>query len=357
MSDDFDPVGFLEDAVAIPSHEDPGEMRDFLVGTLEDGGIEATVDAAGNTIATVGSGSPHVVLNTHIDTVPPHVPPEREGDVLHGRGACDAKGPLAAMLDAVMADPPTRVTLAVTPDEEVNSTGAAALDLDPDAFIVGEPTDLDVCAAARGRFEAVVSITGENAHAAEAWKGVNAVAAAGPVLEGIGSFDATAGPASHPMLGDPALTPTVIHGGETSNQVPDWCEITVDRRSVPPEEAEGFRTALEAHLRDIVPDRAGVSVALEDRETPFLEAWATDEDAAVVRAMAAASGGVVRPFTAATEAAYFADRAPTVVFGPGVLVDDEGPVAHADREYVRLPDVRAAGRAMRKGLQHLAGGD
>ncbi|MDX1746728.1 MAG: peptidase dimerization domain-containing protein, partial [Halobacteriales archaeon] len=210
------------------------------------------------------------------------------------------------------------------------------------------------CAAARGRFEAVVSLTGENAHAAEAWKGVNAISAAGHALSGIESYDSAAGPGSHDMLGDPALTPTVIRGGDTSNQVPDWCDITVDRRSVPPEEAEEFRQELAVHLLEVVPGPAEVSVALEDRETPFLEAWATDESTAVVRAMAEASGGTVRPFTAATEAAYFAARAPTVVFGPGVLVDDEGPVAHADREYVRLPEVRAAGRAIREGLNTLA---
>ena len=355
MSSAFDPAAFLETAVGIPSHEDPSEMRAFLVETLAEHGVDASVDDAGNTVATVGTGDPHVVLNTHIDTVPPHVPPKRDGDVLRGRGACDAKGPLAAMLDAVLSDPPGRITLAVTPDEEVNSTGAAALDLDPDCFIVGEPTDLAVCAAARGRFEAVVTLTGENAHAAEAWKGVNAVAAAGPALAGIESFDGEAGPDAHEMLGEPALTPTVIRGGDTSNQVPDWCEITVDRRSVPPEEAEGFRAGLEAHLREVVPEPAGVTVTLEDRKTPFLEAWATPEDAAVVRALARASGGPVRPFTAATEAAYFAGRAPTVVFGPGVLVDDDGPVAHADREYVRLPDVRAAGRAIREALGDLAG--
>jgi acetylornithine deacetylase/succinyl-diaminopimelate desuccinylase-like protein len=75
---------------------------------------------------------------------------------------------------------------------------------------------------------------------------------------------------------------------------------------------------------------------------PHPEAFATDEDAPLARVLRDASGGEVRPFGAATEASYFAADAPTVVFGPGVLADDDGPVAHADREYV---DRREIGRA------------
>ena len=354
----FDPVDFLEAAVDTPSHEDVGPMRDRLVATLEEHGVEATVDGAGNVLAErpgrgPASGTPHVVLNTHLDTVSPHVPFARDGDVVRGRGACDAKGPLAALLDAFLAVDGPRLTLAVTPDEETLSTGAAALDLDADAFVVGEPTGLDVCHAARGRFEAVVTLTGANAHAAEAGEGVNAVAAAADALRAMTTFDAERGPPAHESLGPPLLTPTVVRGGGAANQVPDACAITVDRRSVPPETADGFRDALAAHLRAAVDDAVGVEVALADRPTPFLEAFATPADAPLVEALAAASGGAVRPFSAATEAAYFAERAPTVVFGPGDLADDDGAVAHADREYVRVDDVRAAAAALREALTGL----
>jgi acetylornithine deacetylase len=361
-SEAFDPIAFLERAVAVDStDEDVAAMRALLRETLESHGVTATVDSAGNTLASRGAAaadcSRHVVLNTHIDTVPPHVPFERDGDVIRGRGSCDAKGPLAALLAAFLAVDPgdARVTLAVTPDEEVLSTGAAALDLDGDLYVVGEPTGLDVCTAAKGRFQGTLYLSGVAAHAAEPHSGTNAVAALEPTLRAIRAFDADRDP--HPDLGPATLTPTVVDGGAATNQVPADCSLVVDRRSVPPETAEGFRSAFEAAVRERVPDDVGVSFALTDRPTPFLEAFATDPDHELVRTLAAAAreaggSGRVRPFTAATEASYFAPT-PTVVFGPGVLADDEGAVAHAEREYVPVAEVRQAADALTRTLDAL----
>jgi len=376
----FDPVEFLTDAVAIPSHEGVDEMRSYLVGALADAGVDATVDAAGNTLARrtgpAADSGPHLVLNTHIDTVPPHVAFERDGDVIRGRGSCDAKGPLAALLAGFLrADVRRgRLTLAVTPDEETLSTGAAALTgaaggtgsgdaptLDGDLYVVGEPTGLDVCPSARGRFEATVELLGTAGHAAEAASGANAVAALEPALAAIRTFDDDREP--HPQLGEPSLTPTVVSGGGAANQVPEDCRLTVDRRSVPPETAGEFRDGLAAAVRETTPAGIRAEVAMADRETPFLGPFATDPDHELVTTLAAAAdeageaagtGGAVRPFTAATEAAYFAP-APTVVFGPGGLKDDEGAVAHARREYVRVPEVRAAGRAVERAVTELLG--
>ncbi|WP_276300469.1 M20 family metallopeptidase [Halorussus lipolyticus] len=365
----FDPIDFLERAVQTPSHEEVGKMRDLLVETLEsadtgaeDAEISVEVDDAGNTIAVRDSGrvGPHVVLNTHIDTVPPHVPFERddESGTIRGRGSCDAKGPLSAMLAAFLGTSPERgrVTLAVTPDEETDSTGAADLELtpDPDAVIVGEPTELDVCNAGKGRFQATVTVRGANAHAAEPESGVNAVRAVGDLLAALDSFDDREDrPDESDLLGDSTLVPTTIEGGTATNQVPAECSFVVDRRSIPPETAEGFRDALESHLRDHAPEGVGVEVTLAERETPFLAAFETPADSAVVRELRDASGGAIRPFGAATEASYFAEEAPTVVFGPGALADDEGAVAHAPREYVRIAEVESAADALEETLAAL----
>ncbi|WP_458206930.1 M20 family metallopeptidase [Haladaptatus sp. NG-SE-30] len=350
----FDPITFLERAVQTQSHESVAEMRTLLVDTLDAAGVESHVDDAGNVIAERGGGEdgPHVVLNTHIDTVPPHVPFSRDDDEIRGRGSCDAKGPLAALLDAFFAVEPDRgtVTLAITPDEETNSTGAAALDIDADAVIVGEPTGLDVCNAARGRFQATVTLRGENAHAADPDDGVNTVGALSPVLSALDTFDPGE---AHPELGAPTLTPTTVEGGTATNQIPAECSFVVDRRSVPPEGAEEFRKGLETHLRRAAPVEVDVEVALAERDTPFLEAFETPADSRLVRALRDASGGEVRPFGAATEASYFAQGAPTVVFGPGVLADDDGAVAHGPREYVRVDEVEAAADAVTETLRKL----
>ncbi|MFB6205926.1 MAG: M20 family metallopeptidase [Haloglomus sp.] len=362
----FDPLSFHERAVRTASHESVDEMRDLLLETLADAGAAPRVDDAGNTVA-VREGArdgPHLVLNTHIDTVPPHVPFEtaEDGAVVRGRGACDAKGPLAALVGAFLdaSVERGRLTLAVTPDEETTSAGAAALAFgdDPlraDGYIVGEPTGLDVCTAAKGRFEGTLTVTGEAAHAAEPESGTNALRGLAPLLEALDTFDDERGPGTDPQLGTPTLTATTVEGGEAINQIPAVVRVGIDRRSVPPETADGFARALNEHLRATAMAGTDVDFALTERETPFLEAFATDPDEPLVERLVAASGGDRRTFGAATEASYFAADAPTVVFGPGDLADDEGAVAHAAREYVRREAVVAAGEAVTETVTSLLG--
>lgn len=352
----FDPLAFHERAVRTPSHETPEPMRDLVVETLCEQGVKPRIDDAGNTLMEKSGADPgpHIVLNTHLDTVSPHVPFRREGSIVYGRGACDAKGPLAALVAAFLAFDPGRgrLTLALTPDEETTSDGAAALDLGGDGYIVGEPTGLGVCTAAKGRFEGTITVHGTNAHAAEPDAGVNAVAAVEDVLSAVNSFDRHRGPDTHSALDGPTLTPTVIRGGDAVNQIPDRCTITLDRRSVPPETAARFEAALNEHLTERTD--ADCVFSLTDRDTPFLEAFATPEENDLVAALVAAGSDDVKPFTAATEASYFAP-APTVVFGPGVLTDEEGAVAHADREYVHQRAIERASEIVHSALESLLG--
>ncbi|MHB9288353.1 M20 family metallopeptidase [Halobacteriales archaeon Cl-PHB] len=376
----LDLAAFHRQAIDLPSHEDVDAMRAFLLETLADADATPRVDEAGNLLATRGNpaavdgdAGTHLVLNTHFDTVAPHVPYDRrdsvpgapddavEGtdehgdpDVVCGRGACDAKGPLAAMvaafLDAAVGD--GAVTLALTYDEETHQTGAGHLadTLSADCYVVGEPTGLDVCTAARGQFEGTITLRGESAHAADPADGANAIRAAAPVLEALDSYDAERGPVPHEVLGEPTLTATMVDGGEAVNQVPAECTITFDRRSVPPERSAEFPDSLAAHLADVVPEGIECSVELVRPDTPFPDAFATDAEAAIVETLQAAGAGQARPFGAATEASHFAPDAPTVVFGPGDLADEYGPVAHADREYVRLSAVRTAAAVLRESI-------
>ena len=398
MSVEFDLQRFHREAVEMDSTEEVGPMRDLLVATLDRAGADPTIDELGNIVATRGATDPdaaaetgtHLVLNTHIDTVAPHLPYERRaeppgdeqidgtgetrtgpdgggteprdsdplsGDVICGRGACDAKGPLAALVDAFLTVSPDSgaVTLAVSIDEETTQTGGAHLaeTIDADGYIVGEPTGLDVCTAAKGQFEGTVTVHGESAHAADPGSGMNAIRAAAPVLQAMESYDDKRGPETHETLGRPVLTPSMVEGGEAANQVPAECVITFDRRSVPPETSEEFCPAFEEHLAQWLPDGMDLDVALIRPDTPFPDAFATDRDAELVHTLGTASGGAVRPFEAATEASYFADHGPTVVFGPGDLTDEFGAVAHSKREYVRLSEVRTAARAVRETVERL----
>jgi len=353
----FTREAFHRAAVETPSHEDVTAMRELLVGTLESDGIDTERDREGNILASRGSGEPELVLNTHIDTVPPHIPYERDGDIVRGRGACDAKGPLSAFLDAFLAADVAdgQLTLAITTNEETTQTGGAHLGerLSADGYIVGEPTGLDVCHAARGQFEGELTIHGESGHASDPANGTNAIRAVAPILQALESYDQQGGPGAHDLLGPPTLTPSVIEGGEAINQIPAACTLRFDRRTVPPETVEGFFSDLEAHLAGWLPDAYDLDVGLVRPEMPAPEAFATDPDERLVETLLDASGGDLRPFGAATEASYF--DGPVVVFGPGVLADEQGPVAHADREYVDTAELEAAAVAVRETVERLLG--
>src|SRR3712207_8643714 len=112
-------------------------------------GFRAEVDAAGNAVGTIGDGPRRVVLLGHIDTVPGRIPVRIEDGVLHGRGAVDAKGPLAAFVVAgAAASLPEGVRLTVVGavgEETLGSLGATWLARHrqaPDAVVIGEPSEI-----------------------------------------------------------------------------------------------------------------------------------------------------------------------------------------------------------------------
>ena len=354
---DLDPVAFLEETVPIESHESVKAMRDYLLENV----TGATPHKSGCVVAEKGDATEEgetIVFNTHMDTVAPHLPYERDEGMIRGRGACDAKGPLAAMVSAYerfdAKDSDFAVRLVISPDEETLSRGLHEYLRDEggediDFAVVGEPTSLDVCTAAKGRFEATVEFVGESAHAASGG-GKNAVSYASEAVSRLESIKAE----SDKLLGESRLTVTLFEGGEASNRVPERATITLDRRPLPHESAEDFVALVDETLDGIECD---YEMRLAERPTPFLEAFRTDEDDAYVRTFVESverAGGEprVRAFEAATEASYLAQHAPVVVFGPGAISEDDGtPVAHSEREYVRTEEVRKAADALTGFLQ------
>jgi acetylornithine deacetylase/succinyl-diaminopimelate desuccinylase len=356
----FDRDEFHRRAIQTPSHDGVAAMRELLVTTLTDEGYEPVIDEQGNVRVSRGSadsGGTHLVLNTHLDTVPPHVAYERDGDTVRGRGACDAKGPLAAMLDAFCAAEldDGRLTLAVTPNEETSQRGGAYLGetLAADGYIVGEPTGLDVCTGARGNFGGHVTIYGESAHAGDPSQGTNPPRAVGPLIEALEQYDEAHGPSEHELLGSPTLVPTHIEGGGPLNQTPADCTVSFDRRTVPPETIDEFVASLQEYLEQRLPSTYRFKIKPAYPDSPNPEAFATNGNSTLVETLTEVSGGAIRPFGAATEASYFAAHGPVVVFGPGVLADEAGPVAHASREYVSRAAVRDAAAILQTTVERL----
>ena len=348
-----DPVEFLEETVPIESHESVEGMREYLLENVSG----ARSHPSGCVVAERGEGDETVVLNTHMDTVSPHVAYGRDGDVIRGRGACDAKGPLAAMVAAYErfdAEEST-VRLVMSPDEETLSRGLYDYLRDEGAddagfAVVGEPTSLDICTAAKGRFEATVELRGESAHAAGEG-GTSAVSCAAEAVRRLESLE----PSYDDLLGGSRLTVTGIEGGEAANRVPERATLRLDRRPVPPEDSEGFVALVRDALNGI---DCGYDVRLADRPTPFLGPFRTGEENPDVDRLRSAvedtvGGAELRPFGAATEASYLAEYVPVVVFGPGAINEEDGtPVAHSEREYVRADEVRGAAEALTRFLSN-----
>ncbi|MEW6074467.1 MAG: M20/M25/M40 family metallo-hydrolase [Planctomycetota bacterium] len=172
------PIDALLDWIALPSIT--GAEADYaaaLADRLEAAGfaVERQEVAPGRFNVLARAGEPRVVFCTHLDTVPPWFGPSRRGGAIHGRGACDAKGPAVAMLEAarrLLAAREERIGLLFTVGEEVDSAGARranealAPPWRPRYTIVGEPTANRFVRGGKGVFRGTLHARGVAGHSA-----------------------------------------------------------------------------------------------------------------------------------------------------------------------------------------------
>ena len=165
-------IDLVRGLVSIPSvSRQEGDAVEWLVARMAERGFRVSVDDAGNAVGEKGDGPMHVVLLGHIDTVPGEIPVRIENDELVGRGAVDAKGPLAAFVAAATEPPPgLRITVVGAVEEESpTSKGAryrATLE-SPDWCVIGEPSGWDaVTVAYKGRLTLDVALSREARHGA-----------------------------------------------------------------------------------------------------------------------------------------------------------------------------------------------
>lgn len=268
-----------------------------------------------NVVALRGGGSPCLLLNSHLDTVPPVEgwsadpwTPRIERERLIGLGANDAKASVAAMLEAFLSAPlPASGSLlfAATCDEETGGEGMEKLapTLDFDAAIVGEPNDFAVAVSQKGLVKARIAARGRAGHAARPQLADNAITRAARdaiTIEDL-KFDV-----EDPHLGRPTAAVTMVRGGIKSNVVPDRCELTVDARTIP-----GFdNDAMIAALREAVSSEVEV---LSSRLKPI----AGDSGSRIARAaLSAFPGRTATGFPSMSDLAHLAGK-PAIVFGPG----------------------------------------
>ena len=167
---------FIRELIDIPSVTgDEAEVARFLEKTLGQRGFRVTmqkVEADRHNVYALTNGSPEVVLCTHLDTVPPFYSSSEDDRYIYGRGSCDAKGCMAAMVEAVVGlreKGIEGVGLLFVVGEEVDSIGAMTANLlKPGSryVLVGEPTESRMASGHKGTFYFILRAKGRAAHSA-----------------------------------------------------------------------------------------------------------------------------------------------------------------------------------------------
>jgi len=202
------------------------------------------------------AGTPRVVLCTHMDTVPPVLPVKEDENFLYGRGACDTKGIIAAMLEAgdrLRSQGVDNFGFLFVVGEEGDGGGAKlanTLQWESEFVVVGEPTGNKMAVAQKGTLMVDLTVTGRTAHSGYPQEGVSAITGLWKILEECSAADW----GNDPALGKGTFNVGVFNGGQACNVVPGNATASIMIRTIEP------RDVAEQRLRQIVGDRAEVTI-------------------------------------------------------------------------------------------------
>lgn len=300
------------------------------------------------------TAAPGTLFEAHIDTVAADdwlerafVPRVSEGRVF-GRGACDDKGSLTAMILAVLdllesgRRPPQPVWLLAAADEEHSQTGIKGFLAGPvpsiGRAVFGEPTDLAPVIQHKGTIRWDITARGHSAHTSQSELGHSAILDAVRVIEALTEHERQLRENHESaLMSGPSLTVTMIDGGRIRNMVPDQCKISVDFRVLPEMDMEQAVEEVLARLNSL-----RLSLQHDDFQcfAPGLNTSPNEHFVQrVVDICRHECGGEVTPTGVpyGSDAAWMPDGIPTIVLGPGNIAQ-----AHAVDEYVPLQQVRQA---------------
>lgn len=258
-----------------------------------------------------------VTLSTHLDTVPPYIPPREESGRLYGRGSSDAKGIAAAMLaaaDTLARDGEHRVDLLFVVGEEQGSDGARAANrLTPTSkyLVNGEPTESRLASGAKGSLRATLRFRGRAAHSAYPELGRSAIEPMLALLPTVSALDLPV----DPVLGKTTANIGVIRAGTAGNIIPDLAEVELMFRLVG--DVKPVKKALEAWVGDRAELEYGSHIPAQRFET--------------------IAGFDVAPVAYTTDIPLLKRWGKPLLFGPGSI-----HVAHTPDEYVEIEQLRSA---------------
>ena len=291
--------------------------------------LQDVADERSNIIATT-EARPRIVLSTHMDTVPPYFAASEDDEFIYGRGACDAKGIIAAQIAAaerLRADGVTEIGLLFTVDEEVTSAGAKALNELPLAsscryLINGEPTDNRLAIGTKGSLQVTIKTRGRAAHSAYPEEGDSAIEKLLDVLSDVRKVKWP----SDETFGETTCNIGVISGGTRANVVPDEAQTVLQIRL-----ATGGAAA-----KDLLEQAVGDRASLEYKSV---------HDPVRLHALPGFESTIVR-FT--TDIPYLTNWGTPWLIGPGSILD-----AHTEHERVAKSELTKAVEIYRDLVQRL----
>jgi succinyl-diaminopimelate desuccinylase len=355
----IDTVALTQQLVRIDTRNPPGNeaaCADFLEALLGDAGFTVTRHAFGenrfNLVARLGRPGQAQMFTGHLDTVPlgtlPWTHDPFGGEIvdgrLYGRGACDMKAGVAAMIAAAVAEAEWieahgAVTLVLTGGEETGSHGARALseaDLLGEArlLVVGEPTANRFLAGHKGALWLSACCSGVTAHGSTPHLGDNALYKAARGVLALEQYQFNT--ARHPVMGLPSLNVGTLNAGQNINSVPDRAEFSIDIRTIPGlahaavREQVGFTLGPDTELDALVD----LPAVWSDPARPQMQRLAAAYRAASGREAEAASANY---FTDASVLTPALGGVATVICGPG-----DPAMAHKTDEFCTVAGITEA---------------
>lgn len=320
----IDPIAFTCRLIDVPSPSDSElAVAELLENELMRLGFATqrhdVSDRRFNLLARAG-GAPRVVLNSHVDTVPPWFAASQDEDFIYGRGACDTKGTLAAMIAAgqrLRARGIKDFAFLFVVGEETDSIGAktaniAFANLGSEYVVVGEPTESTFARASKGALTCTVRFEGVAAHSAYPHLGESAI---NRMVAAIAEINATDW-GHHEVLGDATVNVGVVRGGQKPNIVPAEAECEMIFRLVTTPED------VEAKLEEIVARHRGRVTSARGNPPQFM-------------VVPEGQKSLVVSFN--TDVAWLTNLGKPLLFGPGSILD-----AHGKNEKIAKKDLLAA---------------
>ncbi len=337
----LDPISLARTLIDIPSTTgEEGGVSAFLEKTLSEMGFTVTrqeIEEGRFNILAVTDQSPRVILCSHTDTVPPFIPSSEDDDYIYGRGACDTKGIIAAMLAAgelLFAGDVRDFGFLFVVGEETDSIGAKLANGEVSSLgsrfvIVGEPTGSRFVRASKGAFTATLRFHGIAAHSAHPERGDSAILKMVAALAEISAFDW----GRHPILGDATANIGIVRGGDRPNVVPALAEAEMIFRTVDPP------AIIEEKLRSIAQRNGGEIVRCHGNPPTFM-------------AVPEGESSIVVAFN--TDVPHLNRLGKPLLYGPGSILDAHGAdekiskreILQAVETYRRLVSDLLSGKAI-----------